>query len=194
VRVPRVALINISDLFVLTTAEHLRQRGLSLSPGVAVGTVYLSGLAPVTRRPALRDDDIEVAARIYCLDMGLQNPDRRSTNPNCAYDAGTLVAFDFENAFSFRFMVGNRPDPWDVTQFGFHEQHLFHAALRSRGAGVRWKQLVADFGRADEPWLTESYGTIPPAWLDTAEQIVSHVRILGDHLAEFERELGRSVL
>lgn len=185
------AMVDISADFEEATRESLAGRGLRLTPGVAVGTRYVPGLTPMPPSPSLRPEDISAAASIYALDMAIQNPDRRRTNPNCAYDGGAILAYDFESAFSFRFAIGTRVDPWDVTRFGFHRDHVFHAALRLNP--VNWGELLAVYATLTAETLNGLCGTLPEDWRETAQPAVEHLLAVSEHVTEFERELVRSV-
>jgi hypothetical protein len=96
VRTPEPAVIEISSGFVEATRQELKALGLSISPGPAFGCRRLISLANVTRLTTNAPDRLREAARIYAVDMMMQNPDRLVPNPNCAVGPDGLVAFDFD--------------------------------------------------------------------------------------------------
>src|SRR5260221_6239701 len=73
VRVARIALIDIADEFVQATRGTLAQEELAIRAGLAVGSHYIQGLAPMPKAPVINDGQRSDAAMIYTLDMAIQN-------------------------------------------------------------------------------------------------------------------------
>lgn len=72
-RTPEPAIIEISDDFVNVTRRELAALGLSISSGPAFGCRRLVSLANVTRSTTNAPERLSEAARIYAVDMMLQN-------------------------------------------------------------------------------------------------------------------------
>ena len=81
----------------------LVREGLASRPGLAVGCNYLRPLLPVIG--ALPEQVEPDVPRLFGFDLAVQNPDRRSDNPNCALYENRLLAYDFEMSFSFLMQV-----------------------------------------------------------------------------------------
>lgn len=191
VSVPEVGLVDLSPEFVEATAADLKSFGLTVQPGTAVGAAYLQGLAPVNRNPQLREEEIPIAARIYALDLVIQNPDRRTDNPNCGYYRKMLTAYDFEAAFSFRLLIGPKPDPCDVSSFGIHRSHLFFEALR--GKSVQWTRICHSLCSLDSSTLAGIYNQAPPNWHAVFDSIGAHLVALRGRAAALETQIRRSL-
>jgi HipA-like protein len=189
--VPEVALIELPPEFVTATSGDLEQFGLQIEAGMAVGATYLQGLAPMNRNPTLRDDEIEAAARIYAVDLALQNPDRRTDNPNCGYHRKMITAYDFEAAFSFRMLIGAKPDACDVTTFGIHNRHLFFAALR--GKPIQWRPICRAICSLNGALLEPIRQQAPQTWQPILDSISEHLTMLTGRADDLEAQIRRSL-
>lgn len=192
VNVPTPALIDISEAFVAANEAVLASDGLRLSSGLAVGSSLIRGLTPMPRNVTLRPEDLEDAAGIYALDMAIQNPDRSALNPNCGFAEGRIVAYDFESAFSFRFLIGPRPAPWEVKRFGFQTGHAFFNALRRQP--VNWAPLLERWDVPITAELSALCATIPEGWRSPASDILQHLDDVLEHREVFADELRGSLL
>jgi hypothetical protein len=76
------ALVEIDQATADALNMSLQGRGLTVKPGLAVGTTFLRPLHPVIG--TLPDDAAAEVPRLYGVDLVMQNPDRRASNPNCA--------------------------------------------------------------------------------------------------------------
>lgn len=196
VRVPKAAVINVSEDFVESTQPFFAQRGLSVQAGECFGCEYIPGMANITTGTTDSLERLAEAARIYALDMALQNPDRTSTKPNCAVAVEGIVAFDFDQAFSFLYLLGPKPDPWAVTKMGpLPRQHFFHRVLR-RQPPCNWAPFLSDLATLTDVMLGSFHEAIPLEWREgsSVDAMITHVTAVRDNADEFHAELKKSLL
>lgn len=195
VRVPEPVVVSVSPEFVTATRHDLSRLNLSLMAGLAFGCRHLVSLANVTHTTTNAPERLVEAARIYAVDMLLQNHDRTVSHPNCAVDKEGLVAFDFEQSFGFLYLIGPQPEPWQISQMGdLPRTHLFWKALR--GHVVDWEDTLVSLGHLDEYKLEQIVSVIPDDWEEPGhrETVVNHVRGVRSNLEQFRHELKASLV
>lgn len=187
---PDPALIRITPEFAKSAAMILTRYGFAISPGIASGAAYLgSGLIPPTFG-VLPTDSLEQIALIYAFDLVMQNPDRRSEKPNCTFQRGNLIAFDFELCFSFVFAIG-RPDPCDFIRHGICEKHLFRGFLSKRS--VDWKPFLHSLEGLSDSEIDAMINAVPLEWRGFSGQVAEHLRFMREQPSRIELELQRSL-
>jgi hypothetical protein len=186
---PDPALIHVSSEFVDAVRDDVGS-GLCLNPGLAVGSQFLPNLQPFPGTPALAEDEVPAAARLFAFDVLTQNADRRVAAPNCARRNGAIVAYDFENAFGFRLAI-LRPDPWRVSALPFCRNHLFFDALQK--AQPDWAVALAPFFTVTREAVSNVCSTIPESWQAVGSEIDTHIAAVLPRWSEFVRELGESL-
>jgi len=113
----------------------------------------------------------------------VQNPDRRSSNPNLWSRSERLGVYDHEQAFSFLHLpiIGGPSRPWvladQAASFRFMEKHAFYPALRGArlNLGPFREKLVALSDRVIEGLLNP----IPAEWRqghDLCSQTAEYLR------------------
>ncbi len=129
---------------------------------------------------AISDAMLPVAASIFVFDGVIQNPDRRSDNPNCLVRGDELRIFDHELAFSHGLVLGWTP-PWTLGGLKAMEingNHIFRAGLKGRSIDfgpirTAWTALsdarIADYERA-----------LPAEWIDVASAAASATKLIRD--------------
>lgn len=143
---PPHVLVNVSEEFLEAARGDLAAAGLGVQSGIAVGSQFIPNLLPFPAIARISMAEATDAALVYVFDLMMQNPDRRSTNPNCGRAGGRIVPFDFESAFSFRFGLLN-PDPWNVAALPFGREHLFHSCVREFDDQVDWPSSSTASGK-----------------------------------------------
>ena len=138
---------------------------IAASSRVAFGS-RLAGpqYAPWNPGTALFEALVPLACAVFVFDGIIQNPDRRSDNPNCLVRGDAIRIFDHELAFTHRLMIGWRP-PWTLGGLRAMEapgHHIFRGILRGR---------TVDYAPIREAWAglsdarVESYAEqLPPQW------------------------------
>ena len=108
---PAPALVDLAPEFIEAIKPALSPRGLHPLPGLAAGCEYFQGgFASAVRGAKLAPEELAQAARIYAFDLLVQNPDRRPEKPNCAQRGVRFIAYDFEMAFSFLLVIGQKDE------------------------------------------------------------------------------------
>jgi hypothetical protein len=129
------------------------------------------------------------AAEIFAFDAILQNPDRRVSNPNCAYLGNELLIFDHEAAFS-QFLDIFPSNPWDNDSLRFLSDHIFKGSLA--GGDLDLDRLDGAFRAVDEPLLESFSASIPDEWEGTTitrEKITSYLLECRDNFGDIRKQL-----
>jgi hypothetical protein len=189
VRAPEIQLIHVSSELI-DAIRHDFELEFPLTPGLAVGSEFITNLQPFPGTPILAEDEVTDAARLYAFDLLTQNADRRAASPNCGRAGGAIVAYDFENAFSFRLAL-ERPDPWRVSALSFCRGHLFFGELQKRRP--EWQLALAPFFSVTRESVSNVCSTIPDTWRVGGSAIDTHIAAVLPHWPEFLRELDRSL-
>jgi hypothetical protein len=188
---PRPGLVELSSSFIAAIAPVLKSRQLDPQPGLAAGCEYLRGLASVVPGASLTPPELAQAALIYGFDLLVQNIDRRPEKPNCAQHRGGFIAYDFELAFSFLRLIGEKDEPWEVSKHGIGTKHLFYSSLQS--AAVDWQPFLTAISRLTDERLDELGSDLPEPWQPWTIRVREHLVAVRMHLSEFEWELRRSL-
>lgn len=186
---PQPVLIEMSEPF-LQVLQGVA--GLRLPGGTCAGSRNLGpGISPPTFAK-MSAEQLEAAARIYLFDLCTQNPDRRLDSPNAVVASNRLIAIDFEACFSFLYpILGRTVEPWQVSQHGIAERHLFHDPLRN--ATVEWPMLVPMTVELLDQGLAEADTWIPPMWRNWADRVRAHMMTLRQNEHDLLFEVVRSL-
>jgi hypothetical protein len=140
---PRPALVDLTSGFIEAAEPALSSWQLRPQPGLAAACEYFrGGFASAVPDAPLTPEELAQAARIYAFDLLVQNPDRRPEKPNCAQRGGRFIVYDFEMAFSFLLVIGQKDEPWEVSKHGLGPKHLFYSALRA--VEIDWEPFLKD--------------------------------------------------
>jgi len=189
VTTPTPAIVEIDADTAAALNVSLAARGLSIEPGTAVGASYLRGLLPVIG--SLPSEATLEAPTLFGFDLAVQNPDRRTDNPNCALHENHLLAYDFEMAFSFLLTVGAVHQPWEVTKHGLASRHVMYQRLHKRNPS--WATLLAALRSLDANQLDVLIGQLPTPWQQDIVRVRAHLVALCEALTAFEGELQECV-
>lgn len=102
---------NIAD--ILSAKDSDVAAIIKKSGGLNFGSRVLSGgygTWPVNK--SIASSLAQLAAEIFTFDALVQNPDRRTNNPNLLWKGSEIYIIDHELAFSFLFQIGNPGQPW----------------------------------------------------------------------------------
>jgi len=186
---PTPAIVEIDPDTAEALNVSLVSRGLSIKSGTAVGASYLRGLLPVIG--TLPSEAMLQAPTLFGFDLAVQNPDRRTDNPNCALHENHLLAYDFEMTFSFLLTVGAVHQPWEVTKHGLALRHVMFQRLHKRNPS--WATLLAALRALDGDPLDALIRQLPVPWQRDLVRMRAHLLTLCGALTEFERELQECV-
>ncbi len=140
---------------------------------------------------------VPMALATFAFDAIIQNPDRRSGNPNCLVRGDAFRIFDHELAFAHGLILGWKP-PWVPGGLQLLEQPGFHIFRRE----LRGKNL--DFPAVRESWKhlidsrIDGYADVVPAeWAQAATDVAGAITLIksardriDDCLAEIQRVLA----
>jgi hypothetical protein len=120
---------------------------------------------------------------VFAFDGLIQNPDRRQTNPNCAFLGNNHIIFDHESAFSL-FMSILPVEPWEAGGLAFLKDHIFFQALR--GGNLSLDRFQGALEAIDEARMDAYIQSVPAEWngqTTTGEKIKTY---LTDCIANFQ--------
>ena len=182
-KTPDFGIVSLSPEFISANAEVYAGLGFRPEPGPAFASFMVPNFSPVVPNSRIRPDHHDAAARVYALDLVVQNPDRRKVKTNCGYDStGALVVFDFETSFSFCAPgVLFAPPPWEVDKLAFHRDHVFYSGLC--GLPIDWEWVHAAITGVQES-VMEWVHQLPNGWCPSSAEIVSHFSALQPRSAE----------
>jgi hypothetical protein len=190
---PEPALVNISQELIDALRVSLSNYGINPQPGIGVGCQYFRGgfTSPQVSIDLTIEERAQAAA-IYAFDLMVQNPDRRSDKPNCAFLGKDLVAFDFEMCFSFLLAILQRGEPWEVSKHGLGPNHFFYPNLKKHSAD--WDPFISMCSKLDAASLDQLFSEVPDSWQEWARKVREHVLDVIMYLNDFKMELQRSLL
>ena len=127
----------------------------------------------------------------------VQNPDRKTDNPNAAMLNGEVVAFDFEMCFSFVRMLslpGISPEAWEVDA-DMAQKHLFHKGLWAKEQD--WGTMLAclnslNYGTMEQA-LAELLRVFPPSTPNFADKVLRHLCDVKSNASSFCMALDRNL-
>jgi hypothetical protein len=147
--VPEPFLINIPAQWAATIPDTSERAKVQRSSPVAFGSRAVTGQLSVwSPGNSISDIMLPMAAGIFVFDGIIQNPDRRSGNPNCLVRGDELRIFDHELAFSHGLVLGWTP-PWVIGGLKPMEtngNHIFRAGLKGRS--IDYGPIRAAWARA----------------------------------------------
>lgn len=192
VNTPDAALINLGTDFVASVNRYSDFK-LHLVAGIGAGSKYFKlGFNNITAGATLTTEELAQAALIYGFDLIAQNPDRRTDKPNCAMRSGQLMAYDFEMSFSFLLPILGKPAaPWEFSQHGIAERHLFRAVLMTQQ--VDWSPLTLALKSLNAKRLKHLVSTLPDNWAEPAVRVCEHFLALRNQSTKLAVELARSL-
>lgn len=167
--VPRAALVEVPSGFEAIVTDAEAAMAVAESPGLNFGSLHLGpGFTtwPPNRSP--HGGQRDQAAAIFAFDTLLQNPDRRTDNPNLWARSDRLGVYDHEQAFSFLFLpiIGGAPRPWvtahQASAFRFLENHVFYSALR--GSSFDLKPFEERLGSLTDEQIKSYAASVPAEW------------------------------
>lgn len=192
--VPKPWLVEISPEILPAVTDTAIAKKIRESSPVAFGSTRTSGFSVWNTGQRLTDPMRSTAAGILLFDAIIQNPDRRTENPNCLVRGDELRIIDHELAFAHRLILLWRA-PWTLggmSNFETPGRHIFVQAL---------KGVPVDFGGITTRWAAlsdarlQKYGRgIPAEWADARADVDAALKLIGaarDNIDACIAELGR---
>lgn len=157
------------------------------SGGLNFGSKVLSGgygTWPINK--SIPASLVQLAAEIYAFDALIQNPDRKTHNPNLLWKGDAIYIIDHELAFSFLLQISAAGLPWELAgQAGdFLAEHVFGRDLKGKAFDLnRFKSALSGL---TEGTLGALIDQVPIEWKnDHLSRIREHIAMMRDRSGEF---------
>lgn len=145
----------------------------------------------------ISDTMLPMAAGIFVFDGVIQNPDRRSDNPNCLVRGDEMRIFDHELAFSHGLVIGWTP-PWvlgGLKPMETNGNHIFRAGLKGRS--IDFGPIRATWAGLSDDRIADYERALPAEWTNVASAAASATKLIREArdnidavLAEVKRVLS----
>lgn len=179
--VPEPFLIDIPAEWASTIPDANERAKVQRSSSVAFGSRAMTRQFSVwTPGNAISDITLPMAAGIFVFDGIIQNPDRRSDNPNCLVRGDELRIFDHELAFSHGLMIGWTP-PWvmgGLKSMETNGNHIFRAGLKGRA--IDFGPIRAAWAGLSDARIADYERALPAEWTDVANATASATKLIRD--------------
>lgn len=108
-----------------------------------------------------------LAAEILAFDSIVQNPDRRTGNPNVLWKGDEMYIYDHEMSLTFFLpQIGWQP-PWTGEGLEFLRDHVFYQGLQS--TDINLDRLTGALEAVTDKRLSEYLTAIPDEWKATSD-------------------------
>ena len=129
---------------------------------------------------AISDIMLPKAAGIFVFDGIIQNPDRKSDNPNCLVRGDELYIIDHELAFLHGLIIGWTP-PWSIGGLKPMEtngNHIFRAELKGRS--IDFGPIRGAWAGLSDAQIADYERALPAEWADVASTAASATKLIRD--------------
>lgn len=178
--VPRPWLVKIPPEIIPFVADAQVADKLRRSCPVAFGSTRTPGFSVWSAGQRLSDEMRAVASGILLFDAIIQNPDRRTENPNCLLRGSELRIIDHELAFAHRLILFWRA-PWTLGGMSDLEtpgRHIFVKELK--GVDVDFERIKSRWIALSDARLREYETAIPQEWNAAQPDMDSALRLIAD--------------
>lgn len=179
--VPEPFLVEASPEWAATIPGAIERDKVQRSSSIAFGSRALTRQLSIwTPGNIISDLLLPVAAAIFVFDGIIQNPDRRSSNPNCLVRGDDVRIFDHELAFSHGLMIGWQP-PWAIGGLKPMEtngNHIFRTGLKGRS--IDYGPIRAAWAGLSDAQIADYERALPAEWADVAGAAASATKLIGD--------------
>lgn len=189
--VPEPVGVTIEPEFAMALAD--RNPELAASVQASIGLNFGSKvLYPVSTWPVNRSISEAMwrdAVNIFAFDALIQNPDRRTENPNLFTQGDSIYVYDHEMSFSFLLALAKSDEPWKIER-DYLANHVFYRRLKSKEIDLadfeeRLNSLTGDV-------LAEIREEIPEEWQhDDLDKVEAHLTAVHGHAEEFIEQVRR---
>jgi hypothetical protein len=193
--VPEPFLIEISPEWVATISDSEQRAKIQRSSPIAFGSRLMTGqFSTWARGNTISELMLPVAAAIFTFDGIIQNPDRRSDNPNCLVRGDELRIFDHELAFSHGLVIGWKA-PWvlgGLKPLQTNGNHIFRTELKGRA--IDYTQIRAAWSGLSDAKIADYQTVLPAEWTNvagTAASALSLIRGARDNIDAVLEEVKR---
>jgi hypothetical protein len=195
--IPEPAAVIIEPDFVELLVERFPGRAevFRANEGLNFGSKYLNPviLWPVGKH--LPDAMFAAAVDIFSFDALIQNPDRRSENPNLFTSADNMYVYDHEMGFAFLFDILPSDEPWILghANCNYLKNHALFSGLRAKE--IDMTHFRERLEALTDAVLAEIRNEIPCEWMHAdLDKIEAHLRKVRGHAAEFALQVKGRLL
>ncbi|MFT4129732.1 HipA family kinase [Labrys sp. (in: a-proteobacteria)] len=179
--VPEPFLIDVPAQWVATVPDANERAKVGGSSPVAFGSRFMTGQFGIwTPGNLISDIMLPTAVSIFVFDAIIQNPDRRSDNPNCLVRGDELRIFDHELAFSHGLIIGWQP-PWSLGGLKSMEtngNHIFRAGLKGRI--VDYAPIRAAWAALSDARIAGYETALPAEWINVEATAAAAIKLIKD--------------
>jgi hypothetical protein len=104
-----------------------------------------------------------------------------------------LVAFDFDQCFSFLYIIFSPGHLWEVSRHGIAQKHFCYPNLKNSREPIIWADNINAVMSLSDELLDVLTAWIPETWSGNSAKIKEHLAAIRNHLGAFELELQGSV-
>jgi hypothetical protein len=192
---PEPAFIQIDAPLVelVATAQPDRAAFIRNSVGLNFGTKMVVGFStwPVGR--SIPESVWQTATDIFAFDALIQNPDRRSENPNLFINGDIVLIFDHETAFSFLLDLFPSRSPWRLDSQPYLTNHVFFRRLKRQN--VELAGFLSALTTLSDTVIAGILSEIPNEWnTEAAGKIDVHLKSMRTHSEDFCGEVRRFLI
>lgn len=178
--VPEPFLIDIRPQWAATVpASEITK--IQASSSVAFGSRAMTRQFSIwTPGNTISDIMLPMAAGIFVFDAIIQNPDRRSDNPNCLVRGDEIRIFDHELAFSHGLMIGWTP-PWvagGLKPMETNGNHIFRGEMKGRS--IDYGPIRAAWAGLSDAQIADYEKALPVEWADVANAAAGATKLIRD--------------
>jgi hypothetical protein len=179
--IPEPLLVLIPTELVAIIPDEERRKRVRASSPIAFGSKLVTGGYSIwTPNTRIGEGMVDIAAGVFAFDAIIQNPDRRTENPNCLVRGENIRIFDHELAFGHRLVLKWQP-PWAKNGLNWLEtkgRHIFRPELR---------RSMIDYGAIKASWMTITDDrlmayerSVPLEWGAAAERVRAALGLIRD--------------
>ena len=176
---PTPYLLDITPAWAASVTDAAIRANIQRSAPVAFGSSFAGAQFSAwndgtTLRPAM----VPLALATFVFDAIIQNPDRRSSNPNCLVRGDTFRIFDHELAFAHGLILGWKP-PWTPGSLQLLEQPGFHIFRRKlRGVDLDFAPVRESWKQLPDSRIDGYAATVPVKWAQAAADVAGAIALI----------------
>lgn len=143
--------------------------------------------------PPATTTQMSSAAKVFCFDLLLGNPDRRNGKPNMFDNGDNFILFDHEQGFPYSkpiMLIGGYPPGWEYIKESWHRNHVLYSSLKGKNCNSEVQLFIERLTDLDNNTLDEIENRIPTEWKSNdLINIRSYISTIRDNSAKFMRSL-----
>jgi hypothetical protein len=177
--IPTPYLLDVTPTWAASVTDAAIRANIQCSAPVAFGSSFAGAqFSAWNDGTTLRPSMVPLALATFVFDAIIQNPDRRSSNPNCLVRGDTFRIFDHELAFAHGLILGWKP-PWTPGSLQLLEQPGFHIFRRKlRGESLDFDPVRESWKQLSDSRIDGYAGTIPVEWSQAAADVAGAIALI----------------